>query len=81
MSLQSANYYRPAADLILGAYPMFAPSLPRPFESLFNSGELILPMLSSPYRWDGVRDEESSGWLLDTKRDSAATSAPAAPSR
>jgi len=73
MSLQMANYYRPVTPAFLGAYPMVSPAVPRSFESFFNSGELILPILSAPYRWDGVQDEESSSWLLDTKRDSAST--------
>ena len=73
MSLQMANYYRPVTPTFLGAYPMVSPAAPRSFESFFNSGELILPILSAPYRWDGVQDEESSSWLLDTKRDSAST--------
>jgi len=73
MSLQMANYYRPVTPAFLGAYPMVSPAAPRSFESFFNSGELILPILSAPYQWDGVHDEESSSWLLDTKRDSAST--------
>jgi len=73
MSLQMANYYRPVTPAFLGAYPTVSPAAPRSFESFFNSGELILPILSAPYQWDGVQDEESSSWLLDTKRDSAST--------
>jgi filamentous hemagglutinin family protein len=73
MSLQMANYFRPVTPAFLGAYPMVSPAAPRSFESFFNSGELILPILSAPYQWDGVHDEEASSWLLDTKRDSAST--------
>ena len=73
MSLQTANYYRPVTPAFSGAYPMVIPSVPRPNESSFKSGELILPILSAPYQWDAVQDDESSSWLLDTKRDSAST--------
>ena len=73
LSLQTANYYRPVTPAFLGAYPMASPAIPRSFESFFNSGELILPILSAPYQWDAVQDDESSSWLLDTKRDSAST--------
>lgn len=73
MSLQSANYYAPADAFFRDASPLLSPLAPRSFEFLFKSGELILPILSTPYQWDAVQDDESSGWLLDTKRDSAST--------
>ena len=73
LSLQTANYYRPVKPSFSGAYPMASPTVPRPNESSFKSGELILPILSAPYQWDAVQDDESSSWLLDAKRDSAST--------
>ena len=73
MSLQGANYYRPVSPAYFGAYPLPSPLAPRSFELLFKSGELILPILSAPYQWDAVQDDESSNWLLDTKRDSVST--------
>ena len=73
MSLQAANYYRPVTPTFLGAYPIASPVAPRSAESSLKSGELILPILSAPYQWDAVQDDESSSWLLDTKRDSAST--------
>ena len=73
LSLQSVNYYRPADAFFRDASPLPGPLAPRSFESFFNSGELILPILSAPYQWDAVQDDESSSWLLDVKRDSAST--------
>jgi hypothetical protein len=73
MSLQSANYYSPADALFRGPSPLPNPLAPRPFESLFRSGELILPAPVLPYEWDGLWDQETSGHLADPKRDSAAT--------
>lgn len=73
MSLQSANYYSPADVFFRGASSLPAPLAPRPFESLFRSGELILPSPAAPYEWDGLWDQEASGHLADPKRDSAAT--------
>jgi hypothetical protein len=73
LSLQSANYYSPADVFFRGASPLPAPLAPRPFESLFRSGELILPSPAAPYEWDGLWDQEASGHLADPKRDSAAT--------
>ncbi len=73
MSLQSANYYSPADVFFRGASPLPAQLAPRPFESLFRSGELILPSPAAPYEWDGLWDQEASGHLADPKRDSAAT--------
>ena len=73
LSLQSVNYYRPADAFFRDASPLSGPQAPRSSDFLFKSGELILPILSAPYQWDGVQDEESSSLLLDTKRDSAST--------
>lgn len=73
MSLQAVNYYRPESPAYFGAYPMPSPTVPLPAESSFKPDALIIPILSTPYQWDSVQDDESSSWLLDTKRDSAST--------
>jgi hypothetical protein len=73
LSLQSANYFSPADVFFSGASPLPAQLAPRSFESLFKSGELILPSPATPYEWDGLWDQEASGHLADPKRDSAAT--------
>jgi hypothetical protein len=60
LSLQSANYYAPSDVFFRGPSPLLNSLAPRPFDSLFRSGELILPALAAPYEWEITERPETT---------------------